>query len=114
MRSIAIATCLFVSAALAQPAGANDAAAGRAVFEASCAKCHSLDPTAPGFRGPHLAGLFDRRYGAVESFPYRMVWVDANPLWTKEHLNNYLEIHHLPEAGHRNDLIEFLFEATRK
>jgi cytochrome c2 len=114
MRSIVIAASLFVSAALALPAAAGDATEGRTVFEANCAKCHSLDPTVPGYRGPHLAGLFDRQYGAVEDFSYRMVWTDANPRWTREHLNNYLEIHLLPDAGERADLIEFLFEATRK
>lgn len=113
MRSIVIAASLFVSAALAGPAVAGDAAKGRAVFDARCAKCHSLDPTSPGFRGPHLAGLFGRKYGALEDFPYRMVWTEADPLWTREHLDNYLNIHHLPDAGQRGALIEFLFEATR-
>lgn len=45
---------------------AGNAAAGREVFEAYCAKCHSLDPGARGMRGPHLAKLLQRRYGAVE------------------------------------------------
>ena len=114
MRSIAIAAGLLVSLAFALPATAGDAAAGRGAFEAKCARCHSLDPDATGFRGPHLARLFDRRYGAVEGFYYRMVWTDANPIWTRAHLNNYLEIHGLLEAKERADLIEFLFEATRE
>ena len=114
MRSAAIVASLLVSAALAAPVAAGDAAEGRAVFDANCAECHSLDPTVPGQRGPHLAGLFDRKYGAVEDFPYRMVWPEADPLWTREHLDNYLEIHQLPDPAERSDVIEFLFEATRK
>ena len=111
MRSIIGAVSLVVSAALAGPVAAGDAAAGRRVFDANCAKCHSLDPAVPDMRGPHLAGLFDRRFGALD-FPYRMVWTEADPLWTRAHLDNYLEIHRLPDPAERADVIEFLFEAT--
>lgn len=114
MRSIAVAASLLVSLVFALPANAGDAAQGRKTFEARCAKCHSLDPGASGLRGPHLARLFERRYGAVEGFPYRMVWTDANPLWTREHLKSYLEIHGLLEAEERANLAEYLFEATRE
>nr|MDJ0972549.1 c-type cytochrome [Kiloniellales bacterium] len=81
MRLTILAASALAFLALALPASAGDAAKGRADFEARCTKCHSLDPTASGYRGPHLARLFERRYGAVEGFPYRMVWTDANPLW---------------------------------
>ena len=114
MRSIVVAATLVASASLTLTAYAGDMAQGRRIFEAKCARCHSLDPTAPGYRGPHLAGLFDRRYGAVEGFPYRMVWVDANPIWTPEHLDSYLEIHLLPEAAERADVSAYLVEATRQ
>ncbi len=114
MRPTIVAANVLAFVALALPATAGDAAKGRADFETRCVKCHSLDPTTSGYRGPHLAGLFERRYGAVEGFPYRMVWTDANPLWTREHLNNYLEIHGVFEAGDRANLIEFLVEATKE
>ena len=114
MRSIIIAASLLVSLAVALPVAAGDAAKGRTYFEDRCAKCHSFDPSALDKRGPHLAGLLERRYGAVEGFPYRMVWTDANPLWTREHLNNYLEIHGVFEAEDRDDLIEYLVQATGK
>ena len=114
MRSITFAVSLLVSLAAALPVAAGDAAKGRAYFEDRCAKCHSFDPSASGKRGPHLAGLLERRYGAVEGFPYRMVWPDADPLWTREHLNNYLEIHGVFEAEDRDNLIEYLVEATGK
>ncbi len=114
MRSIIIAASLLLSLAFALPVAAGDAANGRTIFDTRCAKCHSFDPSASGKRGPHLAGLFDRRYGAVEGFPYRMVWTAANPLWTREHLNDYLEIHGVFEAEDRDNLVEYLVEATRK
>ena len=91
----------------------DDPAKGQAVFTSICAKCHSLDPAESGKRGPHLSGLFERRYGSVEGFPYRMIWPDADPLWTKQDLNSYLEIHRIPDADERADIIECLFEVTR-
>jgi cytochrome c len=99
-----------LGAASAQAAG--DAAAGRKAFEAYCARCHSLDPTERGKRGPDLAGLLQRRYGAVAGFPYRMVWPQADPKWTPAHLDAYLEIHRLAEPQVRADVIAFLVAAT--
>ena len=90
----------------------GDAKVGRQVFQAYCAKCHSLDPKERGKRGPHLAGLLQRRYAAVEGFPYRMVWPLAYPKWTPEHLDTYLEIHRLAEPKLRADAIAFLDAAT--
>ena len=86
-------------------------AAGRC-SSPNCARCHSLDPEELGKRGPHLAGLFARRYGAVEGFPYRMVWTEADPLWTEAQLDAYLEIHRLPEPEARAEVIAFLVTAT--
>lgn len=102
---------LLLALITASPA-VGDALRGREVFLDNCATCHSLDPKVAGKRGPHLAGLFKRRYGAVHGFPYRMVWTEADPLWTSAHLDAYLEIHRLPEPGHRKQVIEFLQVAT--
>lgn len=113
-----ISKCLtfacFLAVGFVLPAQGADPAKGRELFTSKCTRCHSLDPAEAGKRGPHLSGLFERRYGSVEGFPYRMVWPDADPLWTRRDLNNYLEIHLIPEADQRADIIEYLFEATRK
>ncbi len=104
--------CVLVPARAAElPTG--DGATGRKVFGAYCAKCHSLDPMELGKRGPHLAGLLQRRYGSVEGFPYRMVWPPAEPKWTPAHLDSYLEIHRLAEPQLRADVIAFLQAATK-
>ena len=106
---------LFLSALLllaAGPGQAADPARGATLFKSHCARCHGFDPAEQGKRGPHLKGLFARRYGAVEGFPYRMVWPEADPVWTAEHLDNYLEIHRLPEPEQRADVIAYLRQAT--
>ncbi len=110
MRSLLLAVTVLTAIAVS-PVGA-DAIRGREVFLSECARCHSLDPAELGKRGPHLAGLLARRYGAVEGFPYRMVWTDADPLWTEPQLDAYLEIHRLPEADARAAVIAFLVTAT--
>lgn len=86
---------------------------GRGLFEADCAKCHSLRAEDPAKRGPHLEGLFSRRYGAVEGFPYRMVWKKADPVWTVEALDDYLFIHGRYDDAERGILIQYLQDATR-
>jgi len=114
LRLLAALLALSLSGALVRAAEkpAGDAATGRQVFGAYCAKCHSFDPAETGKRGPHLAGLLQRRYASVPGFPYRMVWPLADPAWTAEQLDAYLEIHRLAEAKPRADLIAFLVAAT--
>lgn len=103
---------LGAASAKAADISPGDAALGRQVFGAYCAKCHSFDPAEAGKRGPHLAGLLTRRYGSVPGFPYRMVWPLADPVWTTEQLDAYLEIHRLAEPKIRADLIAFLAAAA--
>ena len=103
----------ILALAFGQSVTAADSDGGAALFEDRCARCHSLDPAESDKRGPHLSGLFQRRYGAVEGFPYRMVWTAADPHWTREHLDDYLEIHRLPEPAERSEVIDYLEQATR-
>ena len=97
----------------AHDALAADPKAGQALFESDCANCHTLREDEAGKRGPHLENLFSRRYGAVEGFEYRMVWTEADPTWTPEHLNNYLNVHGRFDVNGREDLIEYLKQATK-
>lgn len=92
---------------------AADTARGKALFESDCANCHTLTKAETAKRGPHLENLFSRRFGAVEGFEYRMVWTEADPTWTPEHLNNYLNVHGRFDMAGRADLIEYLKRATQ-
>lgn len=104
---------IFALTLLIVTGSANANEMGGALFENDCAACHTLKADAPAKRGPHLEGLFDRRYGAVEGFPYRMVWKKADPVWTDKEIDNYLFIHGRYEAPDRATLIEYLKKATR-
>lgn len=96
----------------ASGARAADGAHGKALFEGDCGNCHTLRKSEPAKRGPYLENLFNRRYGAVEGFPYRMVWTEADPTWTPDHLNNYLKVHGRFDEAQRADVIEYLKQAT--
>ena len=111
VRCLAILSLML--AAGARDAAAADAENGKALFESDCAHCHTLHKSEPAKRGPHLEDLFNRRYGAVEGFEYRMVWTQADPTWTPEALNNYLNIHGRFDVAGREDLIEYLKQATK-
>jgi cytochrome c2 len=104
----AIALCAWLGA----PDATADPAQGKALFESDCAACHTLRKAEAQKRGPHLENLFNRRYAAVEGFEYRMVWKEADPVWTPAHLNNYLNIHGRFDTAGRSDLIEYLERAT--
>lgn len=112
MRSLLFFLALLLPMAGPGLAAEPDPERGATLFQSHCAKCHGFDPADQSKRGPHLKGLFARRYGSVEDFPYRMVWPEADPVWTAEHLDNYLEIHRLPEPEQRADVIAFLRRAT--
>jgi cytochrome c len=43
---------------------------GRAVLEARCASCHTMDPGAPPGPGPNLTGLAGRRVAGDPEFGY--------------------------------------------
>lgn len=106
------ALAVLIGAGLA-PAAADDVAAGKAIFEGDCIQCHTLRANEAAKRGPHLENLFDRRYGAVEGFAYRMVWTQADPRWTRKDLDDYLVVHGRADAGGRQALIDYLMVATK-
>jgi cytochrome c len=105
-------TAVLLSAIVATSAFAADDSHGGAIFQDRCARCHTISAGEPPKRGPYLAGLFQRAPGSVKDFPYRMVFTDANPVWTEATLDKYLLIHLLPEANDRTDVIAFLKKAT--
>jgi cytochrome c len=63
------AVLAIVATACANPAAAQEAARGAALFE-PCQSCHSLDPKEEGLPGPSLAGLGGRLVGAAPGFDY--------------------------------------------
>lgn len=116
MRSLAALLALLAAAPAAnaaESAWGAEPERGREIFQARCARCHAISPQEPGKRGPYLAGLFRRAPGAVAGFSYRMVFGIGTPTWTEGALDQYLEMHLLPEQPDRLDVIAFLREAAK-
>ena len=82
------------AAAYVQPVLAADAAAGKAVFQAQCALCHSAAPNdGGGAQGPSLQGVVGRKAASVADYKYSeaMAAKGAEGLvWTEENLAAYL------------------------
>ncbi|MGN6422461.1 MAG: PQQ-dependent sugar dehydrogenase [Asticcacaulis sp.] len=88
---------LFIglAAALILPAcaKAQDVAAGKAAFEASCSLCHDASPQKQMFQGPPLFGVVGRKIGGVAGFSYSSALKNAGAkgqVWTKASLDRFL------------------------
>lgn len=85
---------LLVVTALVSPAAGQTFEAGRPVFEARCASCHSATPGAPPGAGPNLAGVVGRRVGGSAGFDYSPVLQaagEAGGVWDAAMLEQFLE-----------------------
>jgi cytochrome c len=71
----------------AEPAAAQDAVKGEAVFK-RCRACHAVGPNAANKSGPQLNGIVGRKAASIAGFDYSdamkeraatgLVWTDAN------------------------------------
>jgi cytochrome c len=117
--TLALATTAITSVAAAEP----DAEHGRQLFGRACAACHSL--TDENMTGPSLAGIWNRKAGAVASFRrYSPALKEAGVTWTGEALDawltdpsafipgNHMIFPGIDEAAARADLLAFLKQAS--
>lgn len=75
-------------AALPAVASAQDAEAGKSVFN-KCKACHSAE-AGKNMVGPSLAGVVGRKSGAVEGFNYSDAMKGAGKTWDDAALDAYL------------------------
>lgn len=89
-RFIAVTALAAVSsAAPAQPvAGAVDAAAGIALYQAKCGGCHSLDTDRIG---PRHRGVVGRPVASVPGFAYSPALRRLGGVWTAARLDRWLQ-----------------------
>jgi cytochrome c len=89
-RVVGIACGLLVMAASAGLAhAAGDAQAGEAVFEKSCAVCHTVEE-AKNKVGPSLHGVVGRHFAAVSDYTYSDALKKADKTWDDQTLDAYL------------------------
>jgi len=99
---------------------------GELQFARKCSVCHTL--TADGKRraGPTLFGVFGRRAGGLEGYPYSPALQNSDIIWTAATINRLFEegpdkvtpgtkmpIQRMKNAKDRSDLVSFLQSATQ-
>src|SRR5580692_8824130 len=90
MRSITTAAML-AGMVCAAPVFGADANAGKAVFRAQCALCHSAEPgDNGGAQGPNLNGVFGRRSASNANFGYTAAMKASGLTWDAATLNRFL------------------------
>ncbi len=121
-KSIAWAAPVAVIVALSGNAYADDIAAGKAIFDRTCANCHSAQIGVNKI-GPSLWNIVGRPIASVPDYPYSAKLVSMRKewaAWDKERLDAYLtnprDVLHgvkmyfkgLPEEKDRTAMISYL------
>ena len=88
-------------ASLSASAASADVERGRELFAKRCSGCHALDSDK---EGPRLRGVFGRRAGAVDGFPYSDGLRNSGIVWDENRLNRWLEN---PEQTAKDTNMEF-------
>ena len=103
--------------ALAQAsAGPGDAVRGKALYEAKCNACHSVDENRVG---PRHMGVLGRKAGSVKDYEYSDALIKSNVVWTRQNLLKWLTEpedlipgqrmgYRLGEAKDRADVVAYL------
>jgi len=89
MRAI-LPSLLLLLPFLAQPAAAQDAAAGERSFN-KCRACHQVGETARNMVGPELNGLIGRHSGAVEGYSYSTANKNSGLTWDEATFTDYIK-----------------------
>ena len=112
-------TAALIALVIATPAQAQDANAGRTVFQAQCALCHSAAPgDNGGAQGPSLIGIVGRDAASYSQFSYTQALRDSHLHWDKQTLDRFLTdptkvvpgsamVVAVPDATDRQNLIAY-------
>ena len=115
-RNVVGFTVLLVVFSVARAGG--DAAAGKTFYSNLCAACHTTEVGKNGF-GPSLAGVFDRKSGALPGYNYSTAMAHANLAWDEATLDQFLQSSTskvpgtsmsvaIADAGARSNVIAYL------
>jgi cytochrome c len=123
MKPIVVAVAISILAHVSAWAADGNSSRGANLFQ-NCVACHSLEPN-KNMTGPSLAGLWNRKAGAVESFSrYSPSLASSGIVWDDKTLDEWLANpqHVVPgntmtfpgirDPQQRADLLAFLKKAT--
>jgi cytochrome c len=120
-RTLPVALLLAACTLLAGPARAAEPAAGKALFDKTCANCHSVE-VGVNKVGPTLFDIVNRPIASVHGYDYSKKMLSMRKPWRRwdeKHLDTYLThpravLHGVkmffavPEAKDRADVIAYL------
>ena len=89
MRAI-LPSLLLLLPLFAQPAAAQDAAAGERSFN-KCRACHQIGEGARNLVGPELNGLIGRHSGAAEGYIYSTANKNSGLTWDEDTFTDYIK-----------------------
>jgi cytochrome c2 len=118
---LAVSAAIISAITLASlpPAQAQDASAGRRIFQSQCSICHSPQP-GRNIIGPSLFGVVGRHSGRIAGFHYSSANLRSGLTWDPATLNRYLTSPQqvvpgtlmtfpgLKDPGKRADIIAYL------
>jgi cytochrome c len=81
---------VLASSAIATPALAQDAEAGKASFN-KCMACHSIGPDAKNKVGPELNGLDGRKAGTAADYNYSEANKNSGITWNEANFKEYIK-----------------------
>jgi cytochrome c len=113
------AAAVVATSASAQAAGS--AAAGKALYEAKCGGCHSLDANRIG---PRHRGLIGRKVASVSGFDYSDGLKKLGGVWTLARLDTWLQnppamapgakmFLTVPDPRQRHEIIAYLASVSK-
>ncbi|CAI8416549.1 MAG: Cytochrome c2 [Gammaproteobacteria bacterium] len=98
---------------------------GQKQFARKCSVCHSLTVSSKRRAGPTLYGVFGRKVGAVEDYPYSKELTEMDLIWNEETIDllfkdgpdivtpgSKMPVQRIKDKQDRADLISFLKRAT--
>jgi cytochrome c len=98
---------------------------GQKQFARKCSVCHSLTPSSKRRAGPTLYGVFGRKVGAVDDYPYSKELLEMDLVWNEETIDllfrdgpdvvtpgSKMPVQRIKGAEDRADLISYLKRAT--
>jgi cytochrome c len=88
--NLLIAVTFLAAASFAAPASAQDAAAGKTVFN-KCLPCHSIGEGAKNKVGPELNGLDGRKSGTVPGYSYSDANKNSGITWNEKEFKEYIK-----------------------